>query len=116
MDGTQRKVTLHKMREEGLKIPKLPCVKIFAKSKKEAAQKLLAIVSQFGKVGNDGLLQFSNTFDLNLLEIRNNFELPEVNFDYLIMPESANGKEFTEDVEFEVVWNECPKCGNKWPK
>lgn len=55
LDGTQRRAVCTKLKEQGYKIPDLPCVEILAKTKLEAKKKLLSYVSQYGKVDPQGL-------------------------------------------------------------
>src|SRR5262249_38196529 len=54
-DGPQRDRVLNRMVEEGYKIPPLPCALIEAKNRKEAAEKILLISSQYGRVTDEGL-------------------------------------------------------------
>ena len=58
LDGTQRDRVLTRMAEEGFHIPALPCALIEAKDRKEAAEKILLISSQYGKMTNNSLEQF----------------------------------------------------------
>src|SRR6266496_436166 len=55
LDGTQRDRVLKRMAEEGYEIPPLPCALIEAKNRKEAAEKILLISSQYGRVTDEGL-------------------------------------------------------------
>src|SRR5262249_1343462 len=47
LDGTQRDRVLKRMADEGYKIPPLPCALIQAKNRKEAAEQILLISSQY---------------------------------------------------------------------
>lgn len=62
-DGHQRLRVLTKMAEEGYTIPKIPYGIIPAKDEKEAKEKLLLIVSQFGQVDKQGLYEFMQGLD-----------------------------------------------------
>ena len=53
LDGTQRDRVLVQMAAEGYTIPALPCALIEAKDRKEAAEKILLISSQYGKMTNN---------------------------------------------------------------
>src|SRR5206468_10150245 len=55
LDGTQRDRVLERMAEEGYGVPPLPCALIEAKNRKEAAEKILLISSQYGRVTDEGL-------------------------------------------------------------
>ena len=78
LDGTQRRLTLAKLKEAGYKVPDLPCVEIFAKTKLEAKKKLLSYVSQFGKVDKQGLYQYIIDAELGIEDMQE-FEIPELN-------------------------------------
>jgi hypothetical protein len=58
LDGTQRDRVLTKLSEDGFDIPALPCALIQAKDRKEAAEKILLISSQYGKMSNNSLQDF----------------------------------------------------------
>lgn len=65
LDGTQRKITLDRMKEEGIDMPeKFPCIMIKARNKKHAAQLILAISSQYGNITKEGLDTFKNDFEI----------------------------------------------------
>jgi hypothetical protein len=76
LDGTQRKLTLLAMKEEGYSIPKLPAVLISAKNLEEAKEKLLVVLSQFGKVADQGLYEFIQGMDYKIL--MDDFDLPNL--------------------------------------
>lgn len=134
LDGTQRLLTLRKMRDEGgWTVPALPCAWIHAKDEAEARQKLLAFVAQFGRVTEQGMYEYlhKSGFDYTALD---NFSLP--GFDvptfagaYFEVPASttqeagtelgnpSNGKEpATGSKEigkesFDDLNHKCPRCG-----
>jgi len=115
LDGTQRRLTLAKLKESGYKVPDLPCVEIFAKTKLEAKKKLLSYVSQFGKVDKQGLYQYIIDAELGIEDMQE-FEIPELNMDEF-------KEEFFSDVNFdagteadqgkldEKQLTKCPSCG-----
>jgi len=77
IDGHQRIKALASLKEDGYKIPeKLPVDYIKAKSKKEAKEKLLAIVSQFGKISNRGARDFFIGLDFDSLS--DSIHIPEL--------------------------------------
>lgn len=81
IDGTQRVRTLQKMEKEGVEIPPLPVAYIHAKDRNEAKRKLLAIVSQFGRVESQGLYEFIVDSDIEIRELQENYHLPEIDFE-----------------------------------
>ena len=48
LDGTQRDRVLKRLADDGYEVPPLPCALIQAKDRKEAAEKILLISSQYG--------------------------------------------------------------------
>lgn len=77
LDGHQRKRVVTKLKEAGYKVPDLPCVEIFAKTKLEAKKKLLSYVSQFGKVESQGLYEFIIESEIPIEDMAD-FEIPEI--------------------------------------
>jgi len=63
LDGTQRVRVLLKLREEGYTIPLIPADIIYAENKKDAKERLLTKVSQYGEVTEEGLYEFTNEED-----------------------------------------------------
>jgi ParB/Sulfiredoxin domain len=114
LDGTQRDRVLRRMAEDGFGIPALPCALIEAKDRKEAAEKILLISSQYGKITNDSLEQFLSEHDLDLMELNDELELPSIDL------------EFFRDADFQSVSADeqgrldkknpvtCPECGHEF--
>src|SRR5215468_8568307 len=76
LDGTQRDRVLKRMAEESYEIPPLPCALIEARDKKDAAEKILLISSQYGRVTDEGLYEFLSTNELDFGELEPLLELP----------------------------------------
>ena len=114
LDGTQRDRVLTRMAEEGYEIPPLPCALIHAKDRKEAAEKILLISSQYTKMTNQSLEDFLAENDLDLPELQDELELPSINLEYF------------RDADFQAVSAEeqgrldkknpviCPECGHEF--
>jgi len=114
LDGTQRDRVLTRMAEEGFHIPALPCALIEAKDRKEAAEKILLIGSQYGKMTNNSLEQFLSENDLDLMALNDELELPSIDL------------EFFRDADFQPVSTDeqgrldrknpitCPNCGHEF--
>jgi ParB-like nuclease domain len=114
LDGTQRDRVLTKMGEEGFHIPALPCALIEAKDRKEAAEKILLISSQYGKMTNNSLEQFLSENDLDLMELNDELELPSIDLEFF------HGTDFQSvsadeqgrlDKKNPVT---CPECGHEF--
>jgi ParB/Sulfiredoxin domain len=114
LDGTQRDRVLKKMAGNGYQIPPLPCALIEAKNRKEAAEKILLISSQYGKMTNNSLEEFLAENDLDFLNLKDELELPSIDSDFFA------------DVDFEAVSAAeqgrldkknpvtCPECGHEF--
>jgi hypothetical protein len=114
LDGTQRDRVLTRMTEEGYEVPPLPCALIQAKDRKEAAEKILLISSQYGKMTNHSLEDFLADNDLGFLELQDELELPAIDLEYF------------RDADFDAVSATdqgrldkknpvtCPQCGHEF--
>lgn len=78
LDGHQRVRVLTKLAEEGWVIPELPVLNVEAKDEQEAKDKLLLLVSQFGKVEKQGLYEYLNIAGLDEKTVLTDYDLPEV--------------------------------------
>lgn len=83
LDGTQRNKVLEWMIESGeYELPeKYPAVRIYADSKKEAAESILLQSAAYGKITDDGLLGFITEFEINLDDLKTDLILPEINLE-----------------------------------
>lgn len=118
LDGHQREKVLRRMGKDGIEIPdKFPVVFVEAKNRNDAANKLLAINSQYGEISSEGLYDFMNDFDINFDSI-NNFEFPTIDMDSLFNMFDENIPDFQEENKIdrldklkEII---CPECGCKF--
>lgn len=112
LDGTQRDRVLSKMVAEGYQCPSLPCALIEAKDRKEAAEKILLISSQYGRMSEESLDGFLSENDLSFLDLSDELELPAIDERYFKDPnEFGAGNEDDQgrlDQKSPVV---CPECG-----
>jgi len=111
LDGHGRLKALTMLKKEGYNIPKIPVVDISAKDKKEAAEILLSINSQYQQITAEGLNEFclDNCVELELLT--EELELKTIYIDNNDQDINTE-KEITEkDMELK---NECQKCKYKW--
>jgi ParB-like nuclease domain len=114
LDGTQRDRVLTRMAEEDYEVPPLPCALIQAKNRKEAAEKILLISSQYGKLTNNSLEDFLAENELDLPELQDQVELPSIDLEYF------------RDADFQAVSADeqgrldkknpvtCPECGHEF--
>lgn len=114
LDGHGRLLVLGQLLKRGYKIGPLPIVDIQAKSRKEAAEILLAINSKFQSITSEGLYGFLHEFELELDELPH-LELPDIDLDafkagYL----NENGAEKGEAGGGEQDKITCPKCGHRF--
>jgi len=105
-DGTQRHKVLSWMIESGqYKFPEtFPCVEIFAKDKKEAAEAILTQSTNYGKFTDEGLYGFLNEYGLtdDFADLKDVLELPDINLDEFeagwIENENENDNEKDDDI------------------
>src|SRR5215813_12089185 len=86
LDGTQRDRVLLELVAAGYKCPPLPCALIDAKDKREAAEKILLISSQYGRMTEESLDEFLAENDLSFLELADELELPCIDDAYFRDP------------------------------
>jgi hypothetical protein len=114
VDGCQRDKMLHKMAEEGYEVPPLPCALIQAKNRKEAAEKILLISSQYGKMTNQSLDNFLTENDLDLSNLSDELDLPSIDLEHFRDPDfepvSADDQGRL-DKKNPVT---CPECGHEF--
>ena len=100
LDGHGRKFSLNIYRALGGNVPKLPIIRINAKNKKEAKQKLLRMDSKYGKINQSGFDEFISDIEVDFNEITfTGIDITDFCPD-LNEQEDNNKKQIT-----------CPKCG-----
>ena len=115
LDGTQRDRVLSRMVAEGYHCPALPCALIEARDRKEAAEKILLISSQYGHMTEESLDEFLSENDLSFLELSDELELPSIDERYFRDPnEFAAAGEGEQGRLDQKALIECPACGNKF--
>jgi len=75
IDGHQTKKALAELEKEGYEVPEIPYVKVEAKNKREAAEKLLQINSRYGKINPDTTFLEDFEIDFSFLD---EIEIPEL--------------------------------------
>jgi len=111
LDGHQRDKTLLKMQQQGYQVPPLPCALIEAEDRKQAAEKILLISSQYGKMSEQSLDEFLSVNDLDLSELLDELELPALDMRYFGSGEFEPTDENDQgrlDKKNPVT---CPHCG-----
>ena len=79
IDGHQRLKVLEALENEGYSVPEtVPVVEVEARTKKEAKQKLLAVLSQFGEVTVPGLEDFLSDLEVDLSSLQEMVSLPDI--------------------------------------
>jgi hypothetical protein len=92
LDGHQRLEALKALIREGNTIQGVPVVEIKAKSKAEAAGKLLVINSRYGRITDDGLSAFLLENDIDFDSMLGEIEIPDFDVDMEI---GGNQSDFT---------------------
>jgi hypothetical protein len=115
LDGTQRDRVLLKLVAAGYQCPPLPCALIDAKDKREAAEKILLISSQYGRMTEESLDEFLAENDLSFLELADELELPSIDNAYFKDPNefSAAGEDEQGQLDQKKPIT-CPECGHQF--
>jgi ParB-like chromosome segregation protein Spo0J len=101
LDGHQRIRILRRLRDAGHPVPEeVPAVIVPAKNEKDAKEKLLLAVSQYGHVLFEGLDQYIQTSNLDVQKLADLVRLPDVDLSTL-MPDGIDLLPF-EDLEQEL--------------
>ena len=116
LDGHQRLHVLSRMIDSGdfeLK-DKIPVCDIEADTEKEAAEKLLELQGSYGEITSDGLASFVENMDIDINEIIENLEMPNINIGEFINND-ANFNPGTEDDQGQLDKLDpkiikCPHC------
>lgn len=105
LDGHQRRATLLKLRDAGYEIPKIPFAEVHASTFKEAKEKLLSAVAQFGEIDKQGLYEFLAEADIDFSFLESNFAHPEVDLDAFKAEFYADPEgEAQPEVEGDIQW------------
>jgi ParB-like chromosome segregation protein Spo0J len=84
IDGTQRLKTFEAMENEGYAIPPVPCVIVEAATEREAKKILLTLVSQYGKLTDEGLYEYVVKNEIDLKWLDETIAPPEVDLNEFI--------------------------------
>lgn len=119
MDGHGRRLILLEFEKEGYAIPKMPMIRIEAKTIKQAKKRLLLINSQFQKIERQGLYEFVELdFDrMEIDELIKDTELSDIDgvkfldeFYNDAPVEPPSGAQEISSTRFETFTTKCPKC------
>lgn len=114
LDGHQRVQAVKRLIDDGYELEggMLPVALIEAKDRKEAAEKLLLINSRYATIEQDGFDWFVQDFDIDVVDMSGLLEIPEIDFEIDMAPETFEGKEPEEiDPDEYDLKHTCPKCG-----
>ena len=115
LDGTQRDRVLLKLVAGGYECPPLPCALIDANDKREAAEKILLISSQYGHMTEESLDQFLAENDLSFLELADELELPSIDDTYFKDPNQFSTAGEDEQGRLDQKKPvKCPACGHQF--
>lgn len=112
IDGHQRLKALVQLRDEGEEIPPVPVEFITAKSKKDAAEKLLVITSQFGAFDYAGLQNFIE--DMKIVLADTDIRLVDYEINLTIDEFIPDNNITIDEDELAKISHECPSCGFTW--
>jgi ParB-like nuclease domain len=119
LDGTQRDRVLTRLADEDYDIPPLPCALIQAEDRREAAEKILLISSNYGKMSDESLYEFLNENDLEFCDMEDLLELPDLDLDefkkgYIGDPDFKAASEDDQGRLDQKSPVTCPECGNQF--
>ena len=104
IDGHQRLSVLKNLRREGYEIPLMTCNLIDAANTKEAKERVLQAISQYGKLNKSGLEDFVGD-DFDNLTMDERFDFPDFSFDFDKEAQDEKDKKDSEDDVPEVDGN-----------
>lgn len=118
MDGHHRYLALKEIRSEGYFVPPVPCNKVLAKTKKEAASIVLISNSKYAKMSEESLADYMIDFELSLEDLEfqdfGDIDLNDFSLDGEQVKETKNtGAEINLN-SFDNFQHQCPKCGFEW--
>jgi hypothetical protein len=115
LDGHQRDRTLRKMAAEGFEIPLLPCSTVEARNRKAAAEKILLISSQYGKMTDESLEEFLAANDLSFIDVAGELKLPGIDERFFTDPNEFTGGSAAEQARLDQKTPAtCPECGHQF--
>ena len=125
LDGTQRHITLNRMKDEGETIPdNYPVVDIDAPDLKTAKKMILLISSNYGKTTEESIKEYIRESGIGIEDIQATVEMDAVDvmglsFDVAVedVPEEKEfeGKSVEVDIDaMEAKLTECPSCKFKF--
>jgi DNA modification methylase len=97
------------MISDGWSIDPLPVIEIEAENEKEAKHLLLLISSRYGHITDDGLYEFIMTSELNFDELKEEIDLPEIDFKQFEQNYFTN-----EPKDAEVQIDKAEELNKKW--
>lgn len=115
IDGHGRRKGIGRMvEEEGWRCPDLPCVEIKAPSFKAAKKLVLNSTARFHTPTEEGLYELMSDLNLSFDEVKNNFDVPEIDFNafkvgYFDEPGEPTEPAEPKKVEFQAYENAAIK-------
>jgi DNA modification methylase len=115
LDGFHRIKILKDLEAEGYEIPQLlPATLIHCESMKEAAHLVLQFSSMYAKITEEGFMEFVQEFDLDLPNLSQKIDLPDISF-YLTVPDrllELQEDEFNEEEALGQIIQPYAKTGD----
>jgi DNA modification methylase len=90
LDGHQRREALTRMRAEGIEIPPIPVNFTECENETDARRKVLALASTYGEVSAEYLQEFSKLAAMDLSDLKDSFNFPDLDLDGLIRSVGAS--------------------------
>jgi len=114
LDGHQRLLAVRDLLDDGHSIDNIPVVEIDADDETHAAKKLLILNSKYGKISEDGIIGFTDKYDIDLTGLKDILCYDDLDIDDIInefdIDLSENPSENHAPNDSEKL-RSCPKCG-----
>jgi len=118
LNGHQRLQVLRGLAEEGFEIPPIPVSLVQAHTVAEAKLKVLALVSQYAEVTEQGLADFLADAEISSKELEEQFQFPEIDLESFVMRFGPEREFEPDEGGFARLDHrsavKCPRCGHEF--
>lgn len=113
IDSHQRRIALSDLEAEGYIIPPIPYYEIQASNKAEAKKKLLLINSKYGKITEEGFIDFIQDIDFDFFK---DIDITDINIEKLL-PDNFDSDNIENQSNLDKLNKiKCPLCGGEFER
>lgn len=113
IDGHHRWLVLCELEKEGWFIPPIPCNKVIAKNKKEAAKIVLISNSRYAKINQESLAEFMIDFELEVPDLEL-LDFPDLNLDDFKLENNDDNNEDDKNIDLEFKYKIEVDCEDEY--